>query len=179
MSEKVKISNARLAFPSLFNTDSYDRYSAVLILEPNNPAIAAINAAIDKVVKAELKGKKPGSASLCLRKSEEKANNYEGFTATNYHVSASRKEPFKPNQVIDRDKSEITNPKALYAGCYVNALINVWAQDNSYGKRVNAELVGIQFVKDGEKFGRGSTDVADDDFDSLPPLDGESPDDLF
>jgi len=40
-----------------------------------------------------------------------------------------------------------------YAGCYVNMSIRLWAQDNQFGKRVNAQLRAVQFVKDGEAFG--------------------------
>lgn len=28
----------------------------------------------------------------------------------------------------------------VYSGCYVNARIELWAQDNANGKRVNAKL---------------------------------------
>jgi hypothetical protein len=53
----------------------------------------------------------------------------------------------------------------VYAGCYVNAIITLWVQNNSYGKRVNAQLDGVQFAKDGEPFGAGGIDA--DEFDLL------------
>jgi hypothetical protein len=53
----------------------------------------------------------------------------------------------------------------LYGGCYVNASIDVWVMDNSYGKKVLASLNAIQFVKDGEAF--GSKSEAADDFEDL------------
>ena len=40
------------------------------------------------------------------------------------------------------------------------------ANINSFGKRINANLYGVQFVKDGEAFGMGPVDVTDD-FDDL------------
>ena len=40
----------------------------------------------------------------------------------------------------------------IYRGCYVNALIEVYAMDQ-YGDQVNAKLVGIQFRRDGDAFG--------------------------
>lgn len=38
----------------------------------------------------------------------------------------------------------------IYSGCFVNAKINLWAQKNTYGKRINCELIAIQFASDGE-----------------------------
>jgi hypothetical protein len=53
--------------------------------------------------------------------------------------------------VIDRDKSPITeDDNIVYAGCYVNAIVTLWGQNNQFGKRVNAQLDGVQFVRDGE-----------------------------
>jgi hypothetical protein len=54
----------------------------------------------------------------------------------------------------------VTTDGKPYAGCYVNANIDVWWQDNKYGKRVNASLRSVQFVKDGESFGAGPLDAA-------------------
>ena len=48
----------------------------------------------------------------------------------------------------------------------VNATVNVWAQDNKYGKRVNAQLLGVQFYADGDSFGGGAVGSVDD-FDDL------------
>ena len=81
--------------------------------------------------------------------------------------SSANKRPI----VIDRDKSPlIEEDNKIYAGCYVNAIVDVCVQNNNYGKIVNGNLYGIQFVKDGEAFGSGPTDVGDN-FDDLYELD--------
>jgi len=56
--------------------------------------------------------------------------------------------------------------KMFYGGCYVTMLIRPWWQNNKYGKRINANLVAIQFIEDGEAFGEGriSDDQIDDSF---------------
>jgi hypothetical protein len=36
---------------------------------------------------------------------------------------------------------------APYSGCHANAIINIWAQNNKWGKRVNAGLTGVQFLR--------------------------------
>ncbi len=35
----------------------------------------------------------------------------------------------------------------------VHAVVRLWAQDNAFGKRINAQLQGVQFASDGEAFG--------------------------
>ena len=65
-------------------------------------------------------------------------------------ISAS--ESIRP-EVINKDKSPIAEEDdIIYAGCFVNVLIRPWKQQNSFGKRVNANLLAVQFVKDGERF---------------------------
>ena len=41
----------------------------------------------------------------------------------------------------------------LYRLACARASIDLWAQDNKYGKRINASLTHVQFVKDGDQFG--------------------------
>ena len=68
----------------------------------------------------------------------------------------------------NKDKTPLTeDDNVIYGGCYVNAIIELWAQDNNYGKRINANLLGVQFHKDGEPFGGGGVSVKADDFDDV------------
>lgn len=55
----------------------------------------------------------------------------------------------------------------FYGGCYGTVLIRPWLMDNKYGKRINAGLVAVQFLRDGEPFGEGriGEDDADESFD--------------
>ena len=79
--------------------------------------------------------------------------------------------------VVDRDRSPLTAQDGKpYSGSYVNVIIDVWAQDNSYGKRINAQLQGVQFVRDGEAFSGGGTSADASDFDEI--ADGADADDL-
>jgi len=43
----------------------------------------------------------------------------------------------------------------IYGGCYVDASLDVYAQDNQFGRRINATLRGVRFVKDGDAFAAG------------------------
>lgn len=49
-----------------------------------------------------------------------------------------------------------------YSGCYVNATLVIWIQDNDNGKRKNAQVKAVQFVADGEAFGAAPTDPNED-----------------
>lgn len=55
----------------------------------------------------------------------------------------------------------------IYGGCYVNALIRPWFQDNEHGRKINAGLIAVQFLRDGEPFGEGriSEEEVDEAFD--------------
>lgn len=46
----------------------------------------------------------------------------------------------------------------IYAGCRVNILIRPWFQDNDFGKRINAGIVAVQFVRDDEQIGESRID---------------------
>jgi hypothetical protein len=75
--------------------------------------------------------------NLCLHDGDEKAE-YEGFPGNFFLNAANKARP----AVIDRDRSPLIQADGRpYAGCYVNAVIDIWAQDNNFGKRVNASLV--------------------------------------
>jgi len=172
---KVKLSNVRLAFPELFEAKSgkdgegEPKFRASFIIDPKNPCLAAIRDAIDAVGKekwgAKWEAVKKGIESkdhTCLHDGDNKAD-YDGYEG-NFFVSASNKS--RP-LVIDADKTPLVQSDGRpYSGCYVNGSIELWAQDNSYGKRINASLRGVQFVRDGEAFaGGGAASV--DEFDSV------------
>ena len=157
---KIKIPSARLSFPSLFNMASFGgeytgKYEATFILAKKEHAkvIAEIEAVIGKLQKDELKGK-VASDKICLKDGDEMDRpEYAGKMT----IKASTK---KRPLVINRDKSAISeDDNIIYAGCYVNGIVTLWAQNNQYGKRINAQLDGVQFVRDGDPFGDGGISV--------------------
>jgi hypothetical protein len=172
---KVKLSNVRLAFPALFeaktvNGEGDPKFGASLLIEPTDKAlIKAINTAIDDVA-AEKWGAKAAGHLALMRKTDKVALHdgdlkaqYAGFAGMLYVSANSSTRPL----VLDKDKSPLVAADGKpYGGCYVNATVELWAQDNKYGKRVNAQLLGVQFFADGDSFGGGAVGSADD-FDDL------------
>lgn len=180
---KIKLQNVRLAFPQLFeaktvNGEGEPAFSASFIIDPKNPAVAELKKAIGLVGKEKwgakwdaVKKQMEASDKTALHDGDTKAE-YAGYEG-NFFVSARNKT--RP-LVIDRDKSPLTAQDGKpYAGCYVHASIELWAQDNAYGKRINASLRGVQFYKDGDAFAGGGA-ASDDEFDDIE--DGAMADDL-
>lgn len=179
---KLKIENARLGFPALHepktvNGEGEPAFSATFLLPPNHPAIKTLREAFEAIGKDKWGAKWPtvkkeieAKDRYCLHDGDTKAD-YANF-AGNFFVSARNKT--RP-LVIDRDKSPLTAADGRpYAGCYVHASIELWAQDNNYGKRINASLRGVQFYKDGDAFAGGGA-ASDDEFDEI---EGSTADDL-
>ena len=167
---KVKMHNVRLSFPSLFNTEKFGgedtgKFAATFLLDKTDHAdiIEEIQSAMKSVADERLKGKLPPADKLCLKDGDE--TDREEMAGKMTIKASTKKRPL----VIDRDKTPLNEEDGKpYAGCYVNAIIDVWAQNNEYGKRVNAQLNGVQFFGDGEPFGAPAIDVDEfDDFDDV------------
>jgi hypothetical protein len=171
---KIKLTNVRLAFPQLFeaktvNGEGKPAFSAAFILDPADPQVKAINAAIEQVAKDKW-GVKADTMLTAMRKGDKVALHdgdlkatYEGYAGNVYISSRSATRPL----VINTDKSPLTEADGKpYAGCYVNASVELWAQDNNYGKRINASLGGVQFSKDGDAFAGGGA-ASQDEFDDI------------
>ncbi len=162
---RLLLKNVRLAFPNLFEPttvagEGKPRYSAMLILGTDHPQLAEVKAKMQAVAKEKWAAKAgevykslDKSDKLALHDGDTKAQ-YDGV-AGNLFISAAAQESARPT-VIGADKSPLTERDGKpYAGCYVNVSIDLWAQDNNYGKRINAQLRGVQFYKDGDAFAAG------------------------
>lgn len=167
---KLMLSNVRMAFPNLFEAKQVQgqgepKFGCSLLFDKTHPAYKALLAATEEVGKAKWAAKWPEVKKglgvkdrLAVHDGDAKST-YQGFEG-NFFVSASNK--VRPT-AIDRDKSPLTAQDGkLYAGCYVNASVEVWAQDNTYGKGVNVSLRGVQFAADGEAFSAGGAADADE-----------------
>jgi len=180
---KIKLANVRLAFPQLFeaktvNGEGKPAFSASFLISPDDSQIQTIKAAIEQVARDKWGAK--ADAVLKQMNAQDKTalhdgdvkSNYSGFEGNLYVSARSATRPL----VIDRDKTLLAEADGKpYAGCYVNASVELWAQDNNYGKRVNASLRGVQFLRDGDAFAGGGA-ASDDEFDDLS--DGSDADDL-
>lgn len=162
----IKIKNARLSFPSLFRKASFEgqetKYEATLILDKEEHAevIKQLKTAIRDMMKENFKGAKIGADRICLKDGDEMDR--EEYVGKMTLKAANNKRPV----VVNRDRTPLSeDDEVIYAGCYVNAMVDFWAQNNGFGKRINANLLGVQFYKDGDTFGSGGASAKADDFD--------------
>ncbi len=86
-----------------------------------------------------------------------------GFEGMYYVSAGSATRPL----IIDRDKSPLlASDGRPYAGSHCKVQVEIWAQDNNFGRALRAQLKGVQFVKDGDAFSGGAP-ANPDDFDDL------------
>ena len=175
----VKLDDVRLTFPALFvakpNQNGKLKYQGSFIFPPIHPAVAIIKAAMAKVAKEKwgdkaeevYKGLK-ASDRLVLHDGDAKSQ-FGGYAGNIYVNASSETRPL----VIDGNKAPLTATDGKpYSGCYVNARVQIWAQDNpQFGKRINASLMGVQFLRDGERLA-GSAVARAEDFEAIPDAPG-------
>ncbi|QTP33511.1 hypothetical protein B7759_02105 [Burkholderia glumae] len=192
----VQLKVARLSFPDLFEAVQFEgqgpfSYRAAFLQPEDQPVFlqqadkswkqTTMAKVIEAVAADAWKSKAPAILKT-LEGNPQKycwydgnSKSYDGYE-DNFVLSASRGQDKGRPVVIDADKTPLSEKDGKpYAGCYVNATVEVWAQDNKFGKGIRATLRGVQFVKDGDAFSAG-TPVDENEFDAVAPA--ETEDDL-
>ncbi len=185
MSDIIYLSNVRVSFPQLVEPKKTTNekgevrtaWSADFILPPDSQQYKQVmqqymTLAADKwkeraqtimqMIQADRK-------SRCYGNGAEKVNKttllpYDGYEGNAYVSAISNRQPqmIQPNgQPVDASNSMAYQAiaRGVYGGCYVNAAIRLWLQENTHGRGVRCDLVAIQFSKDGDAFGGGGADV--------------------
>ena len=169
---EIILKKVRLGYPALYepramanDPKSKPAYGARLIVAPGSANDKLIQETMLKVAEE----KWPGKGAQVLKKlKEEKRVAYQedayrdkdgdprpGFEDT-YNLG-TRSEKLKPT-VKNKYNQNVAEGEqgAPYAGCYVHAAVDIWAQDHpSYGRRLNSTLNGVMFAEDGDAFGGG------------------------
>lgn len=142
-------------------------YPSHFIMPPNHPAIALVKAAqrAAAIVQwkdgaADMLEALAGQDRLCLHKGNVSKPGVDGYKDMLF-VSGNAKKRFT---IVGPDRTPLNSGDALapYSGCHANAIIQVWAQANSWGKRINAQIMGVQFTRHGESFGGGRVAAPDE-----------------
>jgi hypothetical protein len=177
------IHNKRIAFPALAEPKAIGEgspaFGARFIIEPNDPEVALMDATMEAV--AAEKWKEDGDDVLehlieegltafkhSPYRSKKTGKVYDGFQGK-FNLG-TRSEKTKPT-VLNEFGKEVSDTRAIesliYSGCFVHAQVEFWAQDNTYGRRINASLLGVMFADRGESFGGGSPPADASDFKAL------------
>src|SRR5574341_45022 len=153
--QKFLLKGVRLSFPQLFEAKKVqgqgeEKFSAAFLFPKTHPQFAEIQAEIVKVAEAKWDAKAPeilkalkASDKLCMHDGDAKTER-DGYPG-NYYINASN--TIRPTAIGSGPDGRAPVTAAdgkLYAGCFVNAFVQFWAQDNQYGKRINASLLGVQ-----------------------------------
>lgn len=158
-----RLSYADIFKPRAFEEGKEERFKTLILLDkkdPNTaPQMAAIKKAADAAKKEKWGDKVPALTAdrVCVRDGDTTGKEDQvGF----FVISAS--ETTAP-QVLDRDGKTVLKESdgKIYSGCHARVILNLWCQDNKYGKRVNANLLAVQFVKHDKAFGKARINASE------------------
>lgn len=188
MSKKIVLRNVRLSYEHIFTPSKFDesqeaKYSATFILPKDHPDLPAVKKAYfeagQETFASDFTGGSWPRGYTCSLKDADKETDGNGV------LLAEKNDAYKGAYILEanstrrpvtlnRNKAQVTEDDGIiYSGCYVNA--SLAAAGYTYGKvkkGVKCYLNGVQFVKDGPRFGSD----ASSDFDAL---DGDEDDFLL
>ena len=172
--DMVRFSYPHLKKPYKGNDDKGEAKFGVVGLMPkatHKAAFALIQKRIEELLKENKVKALPADKKFLRDGDESGKDDYDGM----WTISAreTRRPPLRNqrNEVVEpEDADEIFQP-----GFWGSILIRPWYQNNSYGKRVNAGLSSVQFIKKDEVFGEGrlSEEDLDDTFESYDDDDSD------
>ena len=180
MSKKIMLRNVRLSYEHIFTATKFQegqtaKFSATFIIPKDHPDLPAVKKAMLEAGQETFgtafntKGGWPRGFTCSLKDADVEVNGLGEILSEKNPVykgcfileANSTRRPV----TLNRDKSAVTEEDGIiYSGCYVNA--SLAAAGYTFGKvkrGVKCYLNGVQFVKDGERFGSD----ASNDFDAL------------
>ena len=160
----LKLTNVRISYPELFKAksnpnypESVAKYSATFILDKvaHKEEIKQIDFIIDELCKEnKSKREKIADKFMCFLDGDE--TNKEELQGKMYLKSSNKNRP----KVVDKKRNPITaEDEIIYPGCFVYAHVSFWGYDGG----VSCNLDGVQFSKDGERFGGSGKTLEFDD----------------
>jgi len=139
---RFQIKKVRLSYPSLFKKAKFEgvetKYEATFLIPKTDHQLKEIRRILGDAASAYFGDPLPAKLKWCIQDGDaEDRDGYEGC----YSLKAAN--PDRPNIVGARREQLCEDDNVIYAGCYVNAIIQPWIQDNKWGKRVNCNLYGV------------------------------------
>jgi hypothetical protein len=183
MATRIMLKNVVLAFPALAEPQSFGEgepaYGAKFPIKPNSEQQKAIEAAVLAEAKEAWKDKadsvlkmleEDGKVAFTKKvyRSKKTGEAYQGFEGAHYLSTRNAKtQPTVFNQYGEELTGKSDIEAKAFSGAVVNASIEIWAQDNKWGRRINCSLRGVMLTGEGENFGGGSSPASADEFASL------------
>ena len=183
MATRIMLKNVVLAFPALAEPQPFGEgdpaYGAKFPIKPNSEQQKAIEAAIVAEAKEAWKDKadsvlkmleEDGKVAFTKKvyRSKKTGEPYQGFDGAHYLSARNAKtQPTVFNLYGEEISGKSEIEAKAFSGAVVNASIEIWAQDNKWGRRINCSLRGVMLTGEGENFGGGSSPASADEFASL------------
>jgi hypothetical protein len=166
---RIELKNVRISWPRLFRAEAYGDgeavYSATFLFAPGSEQHKLVEKAMRDAAREKWgeKGEQTlrgliAQGKVCLRDGDTKGET-DGYAGSMFVNARNKKRP----TAWDRQGGAIAEDDGLIeGGDYVSAMLDVYAQDNGYGKRINASLASVMFIKQGERFSGAKTVTATD-----------------
>ena len=190
---KLIIKNARLSFNDLFEPkvlEGKSKFSATLLCSADTKIQYTdskgekrlvphdqVNGLVDHILKEKFGKIPPKTKNWAYNKADgsttreeyidKDGNYYAGVDKDTWFFTASKLEGKCKNgkmTVLDQRREPIeASSGLLHSGCYVNAVIDIYAYDaDKAGKGVSASLEGVQLLRKGEALGFTPVDATND-----------------
>lgn len=175
---RMQLKNVRLAFDAIYAPKAFGdgdpAYGGKFIVPPDHPQVQELRDAM--LTAAKDKWGEKGEGVLKLLKEDKKVcfiegeyrnkktgEPYDGF-AGNFYLSARNggENPVKPSAFAADNSPAGADSGLIYGGMYVDASVDIYAQDNQYGRRINCSLRGVRWAGKGDSFGGGAPASADE-----------------
>jgi hypothetical protein len=180
----ITLKNVRLSyfygFKPYKNEDGGESYCTHAIFGEDHPQLAEFRKLQRKVAEHQWKDRADAilqqvaaTDKLCLHRGDINKPGQEAYKGKLF-VSASSK--LRPT-IVDGSLQPLTEEDGKpYSGAWADVRIALWAQDNKYGKRINAQLMGVQFRRHDERLSGGGRVARADEFEVIAEdADGEAP----
>lgn len=182
---QLMLKNKRQAFPALGAPqaigDGEPAYGNRLIIDPDDADVKVLDDAVLAVAREKWKDKAESilqmlkeDKKVCFEhgpyRNKKTGQPYDGFEGKYYLGTRRPVDKGRPT-CVDKFGKEITDKseieRILYSGCVVHQKVEIWAQDNSFGRRINCSVLGVMFAGDGASFGGGAAPASADEFSGM------------
>lgn len=186
---KFNLKNVRVCFLKIWERhtpskpDEKPAYKACIIVPKDHPQIDELYDAASEVLSDKFKSQKVADKWLdknygegnhskeCAVKDGDERDDVTPEFEDCLYINAKN---FKQPKIQTSDGESQTEPgvntdgddiegQEIYSGCFCNVSIDIWAWDNTNGKGLGCQLLGLRFREDGEAFGGGGGATASDD----------------
>ena len=180
MATRIMLKNIPMAFPALAEPQSFGEgepaYGAKFPIKPDSQHQKLIEEAM--LAEATEAWKDKGKSVLDMLtedgkvafvrkvyRSKKTGEPYQGFEGQHYLSARNAKnQPTVFDEYGEPVEGKANIERQAFSGAVVNASVEIWAQDNKWGRRINCSLRGVMLTGEGENFGGGSAPASSDEF---------------